>query len=70
MLKGRREKLMLKYPELADNKFWKEYIEAKYNLKPIVSYSEKLRRPRADDIPEKFKEKPEEKKIVVYEEEF
>ena len=70
MLESRKEKILIENPEMAEDKeFLKEYIEAKYNLQPEEKYSDLLERPKPDDVPKQFKERPK-KKVNVYEDEF
>jgi hypothetical protein len=69
MVDEQKNKLKKLYPHLVDDEYWKDYFEEKYNIKPKLSYSEMLNKPRPDDIPEKFKEKPK-KKVEIYEEQF
>lgn len=66
-----KENLKEKYPELADDEYLQEYFETKLRYqRKRPTYSELLEKRRPDDVPEQFKEKNNEKKIEIYEQQF
>ena len=58
MVNRKIEELKLLHPEMArDNEtFLKEYFNTKYNIQTKPTYSQLLRRPRPDDVSDKFKD--------------